>query len=139
MVAPCLHVGDDGRPFTTPAWADRLRFVPVGHVGNKTGRPEFLVTQAVWMHGVLIPAGFRTDGGTVPDWAHWVARPLGKGLPAFIVHDYRYTIEQGSRLGADREMLRNLRADGFSWPRRRIVYYAVRVGGEEHWSNDADT
>jgi len=38
--------------------------------------------------GWIIPAGFRSDGLTIPLGLRWLFQPTGKGFEAGILHDY---------------------------------------------------
>ena len=35
-----------------------------------------------------VPEGFKSDGLSVPKWAHWFQKPFGFGLEAGILHDF---------------------------------------------------
>ena len=110
---------------------DNIKFIPAWTTENK--KPALATLRAVRIHDVEIPKNFISDGGSVPVGLHWVAKPFGFGLKAFLVHDYRYATQEISRKEADLEMLRNLKTDGFAWWRRRLIYRPVRLFGRNHW------
>lgn len=80
---------------------------------------------------VTVPTGFLTDGASIPRVFWSVLEPFGPWFPAAIIHDFLYT--QGNRaytrLEADvifKEAMFNLHLD---WPRREMIYRAVRAFG----------
>lgn len=109
--------------------------IPLAH----TGPVEATVLTDIEIFGTTIPAGYVTDGASVP---------FGRArytdlLPAAIVHDFRYDpvpddrgIKQRTmtRKEADMEFLHNLKACGISWTRRRAAYRAVRLFGWRPWN-----
>jgi hypothetical protein len=38
--------------------------------------------------GINVPAGFISDGISIPRTFHWVSAPTGRGFNAALVHDY---------------------------------------------------
>lgn len=75
-----------------------------------------------------IPAGFVTDGASVPR-LFWVAlSPFHDMFPAAIVHDFRCmsAVNHKSRRNADKEFYRNLKAAGLPFYKRFSAYLAVR-------------
>jgi len=77
-----------------------------------------------------VPAGFETDGATVPRiW--WPLFPrVGKYLKAAI-NMYVHAI--ASRPQADRLFLLNMKRDGVRVPRRYIMFIAVRLFGRGNY------
>jgi Protein of unknown function (DUF1353) len=80
---------------------------------------------------VTVPAGFLTDGASIPRPLWSVLEPFGPWFPAAIIHDFLYTPgNRGyTRLQADlifKEAMFNLYLD---WPRREAIYRAVRMFG----------
>ena len=82
--------------------------------------------------GVIeVPAGFLTDGASIPR-AFWsVLDPLGPYFPAAIVHDYLYSAENHrfTRRQADMIFKEAMFNAGLDWPRREMIYRAVRALG----------
>ena len=81
--------------------------------------------------GYDVPKGFRSDGLSIPRFARWFVDPLGKGLPAGLVHDHMLTEEGGyldNRKEADDKFYENLRRCGFSRLRAGICWMGVRLG-----------
>jgi hypothetical protein len=81
--------------------------------------------------GVQIPAGFTTDGATVPRIFWVIIPPYRKIYPAALVHDFRYHFRnhpQG-RSGADKELMHNCKDLGLSHNRHLIVWLAVMLFG----------
>lgn len=86
---------------------------------------------------VKIPAGFLSDGASIPR-AFWsIFSPFGEYLRAAIVHDFLYSKDSDdlfpcNRKTADlifKEAMFNI---GIGWLQREIIFRAVRMGG---WRN----
>lgn len=84
---------------------------------------------------VVVPAGFLTDGATIPRFA-WplVGHPMhGPYQAAAVCHDHFYTTQELSRLVADALFCEILRQYGVSRRRARLMYGAVRLAGWLPW------
>lgn len=89
------------------------------------------------------PAGFITDGGSVPRILWPLYPPFGSDNDeAYVVHDYLYahaeTFEGNdnghlSRANADAVMLEIMEVKGFRTTGRRTVWSGVRAGGWVAW------
>lgn len=80
----------------------------------------------------VVPAGFTTDGASVPELAQWLTgwKPWDEPQRwAAIVHDWAYCSPGVRKLWADRAFREVLRSEGAGWLRRWAMYAAVRVGG----------
>lgn len=86
---------------------------------------------------IEIPAGFETDGASVPRFL-WPFFPLtGRYLRAAVLHDYLWTLlEAGAphvlaptRAAADRQFLHAMRAVDVARPGRWVLYLSVRAYG----------
>lgn len=82
--------------------------------------------------GVIeVPAGFLTDGASIPRpfWA--VLDPLGPYFQAAIVHDYLYSGENHrfTRRSADLIFKEAMFNSGLDWVRREMIFRAVRAFG----------
>lgn len=99
------------------------------------GPRAYRVAKGQRILGVEILHDFVTDGGSIPLCFAWFADPFGIGLPAFVVHDYRYRLcDSGiTRDEADAELLRNLVALGMSKAKARTLYYNIRAFGGRYW------
>lgn len=82
----------------------------------------------------IVPAGFVSDGATLPSFAWWL---LGGKLSldwisSAIVHDFSCVVKPAwartNTIAAVR-FYRGLRADGMSWWKARLAYYAVKTFG----------
>lgn len=109
---------------------------------------DWVLTDHYSWRGVTIPIrefnghkyGFVTDGGSIPPWLpRGIVDSEGKGLAAFLNHDYRYSfpskfnVKGNKRKEADRLLQSDLIALGFERWRARLVYRAVRLGGWWPW------
>lgn len=76
---------------------------------------------------VLIPAGFETDGASIPWWARWKFDPWNRvGLSA-LLHDYLLTIPTVAKWDADLTFLHALRSQGAPAFMSTLFYFAVRL------------
>ena len=83
--------------------------------------------------GGVVAAGFITDGASVPR-PFWSIFPHDGGtLPAALIHDWDYLHTNGTRKGADKRFLANMKRCGLAWIHRHIIYRAVRLGGGTSW------
>lgn len=95
---------------------------------------------------ITVPAGFITDGASVPRAAWWLCPPFdGDYDAAAVLHDYVYRHAAGAvaaqlanrvltRAEADALLGEGLVATGTSPFTRRVIYAAVRVGGGVAWA-----
>jgi len=91
----------------------------------------------------VVPAGFETDGASVPRAAWWLYPPFGGDYDrAAVVHDYLYSRAEAfvgadhghlSRGEVDRLFLEMMTVDGFRLTGRHVVYCAVTLGGWLPW------
>ncbi len=84
---------------------------------------------------IVVPAGFVTDGATIPRVA-WplIGHPMvGRYQAAAIAHDHLYDTQQVGRLVADALFCEILTQYGVPRWRARIMYAAVRIGGWYLW------
>ena len=82
-----------------------------------------------------IPAGFETDGGSVPRFGWRVAGdPYDpRYIASFLVHDWLYATHALERDAADAVLYHAMRKEGASWVKARMYYRAVRWFGGSHW------
>lgn len=86
----------------------------------------------------VIPAGFATDGASIP---RFLWRLLGHPfqsdyIEVFVLHDYRYQTGSLPRKEADKEMLDGLKRSGMGWLKRYTIYWGVRIGGDRHYNKN---
>lgn len=94
----------------------------------------WVVAEDVVLNGCRIPAGFHTDLASIPRWAKWLVSPDHPAtVPAAVLHDFRYTTHNCSRLQADNEFYHMLRANGVSIALSAVMWTAVRLGGVFYW------
>lgn len=82
-----------------------------------------------------IPAGFVTDGASIPRFA-WriIDHPFRSDyIEVYVVHDYDYATGRVTRKEADERMLEGLKAAGMPWLKRYAVYWAVRWFGGNNY------
>jgi hypothetical protein len=114
----------------------RLCLEHIGGVRHRVCHP--LVFEAKDGHTFVVPAGFVTDGASVPRLMWALYPPFGDDYePAAVLHDYLYAhaeaFEGLTRRDADDIFLEAMTAAGFRASGRRAIYWAVRVGGWKPW------
>lgn len=84
---------------------------------------------------ITVPQGFVTDFASVPRVFWRIVPPWGEYSPAAVVHDWLYTIAQGTRKAADLLFLELMERLGVPAVIRTAMYWAVRVGGGLAWGH----
>lgn len=85
---------------------------------------------------LTVPAGFITDGGSIPPFFQGLINPYGKGLKAFVVHDWLYATQKFNREQSDECLRRALGACGENILDQETQFNAVRFGGSQAWFDD---
>jgi hypothetical protein len=84
-----------------------------------------------------IPAGFVTDGASIPRFL-WriIDHPFQSDyIEVYVEHDYDYVVGKISRKEADQKMLDGLKAKGMGYFKRHMVYWGVRLFGGLYYNN----
>lgn len=91
-------------------------------------RPKYQLTQTIKCAGHVVPAGFVSDGATVPRILWPIFPPIGRYLKATLVHDYY--LQQGiDRKTCDQHFKQCLIALNVAPWRVNAMFYAVRGYG----------
>jgi hypothetical protein len=135
---------------TPERWMDRWMAVrlPVGplHIARFKD-PIYVLTRPIgWkpnteqdsrLKMVEVPKGFVTDFASIP-WQFWsMLRPDGDYAYAAVIHDYLYWTQQTSREIADEIFYLAMLDFKIDSPIAHAIYYAVRLGGEPSWKENA--
>ncbi len=81
-----------------------------------------------------VPEGFGTDLASIPRLFQNIVPKIGRHIQPAICHDYAYVYDTGlTKAEADTMFLDGMKSVGVPWYRRRVMYWAVRVGGKGHW------
>lgn len=97
---------------------------------------KFYEGSADTLRWVVVPAGFLTDGATIPWFLRWIVSPWGDHGQAAAVHDYLVEYaslyQNNERVTIDRKTTDSIfntamRASGVSTFKRRLMYCAVRL------------
>lgn len=86
-----------------------------------------LVTAGRLTRWITIPAGFETDGASVPFWARPWLDPWSRIGLAAVLHDYLLTLPLVAKWEADLAFLAALRAFGAPALLSTALYFAVRL------------
>jgi hypothetical protein len=80
---------------------------------------------------LTVPAGFETDGASVPRMFWSILDPFGPYFKAAVIHDWLYSPHNRrfTRAQSDELFLEAMRNNGLDWMRRELIYRAVRLGG----------
>ena len=78
---------------------------------------------------ITVPAGFETDGASIPK-AFWnILAPFGRYFHAAVIHDYLYRGAGFSRKDSDLIFKEAMYNSGLDWQTRETIYRAVRLFG----------
>ena len=93
----------------------------------------------------VIPAGTKTDWGSVPDVVDWIIPANStQADPAYLLHDFHYACHRAgfeavrSRQDADQILYDALLVCGVARWRARLIFYGVRIGGSVAWDRKTD-
>jgi hypothetical protein len=83
---------------------------------------------------ITVPAGFETDGASIPRVFWSILDPFGPYFKAAVIHDWLYSRHNRrfTRAQSDELFKEAMRNNGLDWLRRELIYSAVRLGG---WRN----
>jgi hypothetical protein len=83
---------------------------------------------------IEVPNLFRCDGASIPKWA-WtvIGHPFKEYLEAAVIHDYLYRNSIGTKSHADKVFLQAMKDLKVNIVKRRLMYWAVVVGGRGSW------
>lgn len=97
----------------------------------------YTLLEPLYCRGLSIPAGFKSDGASVPRLFWRVVFPPGDAcaLRAAIIHDYIYRHHPAgwTRKAADQLFYDLLIRDGTPVHRACLAYTAVRLFGRSSW------
>jgi len=111
-------------------------------VRTVSGRGDvFTLRRSIRFEDVLVPAGFESDGASVPRalWGLVFPRDDRQAMFAALVHDYLYrTSHTGwTRIEADRAFRLLLGMGGVAFWRANLAYLGVRLFGRASWRGSA--
>lgn len=106
------------------------------HKSDEMGN-VFTLLEPLTYGALTVPAGFQSDGASVPRFFWRVVFPPGdqKALRAAFLHDWIYrTHPQGwSKADADKLFRQVLVEDGVSRSSAELAYWGVRLFGGQSW------
>lgn len=84
---------------------------------------------------ITVPAGFVTDGASIPQCLWSIVGPTGPYFKAAVIHDYLYSEANTrfTRRKSDALFKEAMFNAGLDWPRREMIYRAVRLFGGKHF------
>ena len=84
---------------------------------------------------IRVPAGFKTDLASIPQFLWSVLPPVGRYDRAAVVHDYLYRFNGCTRKEADDVLFEAMAVLGVRATQRWTIYAGVRAGGWLPWKN----
>ena len=96
------------------------------------GTTKVVLLEPISIGGWEVPAGYESDGASVPRWLWPWCSPLdGRYVEIFVLHDWLYDN------GIDREIADTVMANllvlaGMRWLQAYLIYCAVRAFGGSH-------
>jgi hypothetical protein len=80
---------------------------------------------------ITVPAGFDTDGASIPRVFWSILDPYGPYFEAAVIHDWLYSPHNRrfNRAQADDIFREAMYNNGLDWLRREAIYRAVRLAG----------
>lgn len=80
---------------------------------------------------IVVPAGFVTDGASIPRALWFALDPFGPWFESAVIHDFLYSElnETFTRAEADEIFKEAMFNAGLDWQRREQIYRAVRIFG----------
>lgn len=95
---------------------------------------DFFYGNSKYCKRTVIPAGFTSDGASVPRWLWRLYPPFGKYLKAAVVHDWFCVLGHAgespiSSVDAAKVFREAMKACGVNKWRRNKMYWAVRTFG----------
>jgi len=92
---------------------------------------ERLVYQSdLWDELIIVPAGFDTDLASIPRLFQSLVPKVDRHMLPAIVHDYLCRLPDFKRKLADQIFLEAMRLKQVNPIRRRLMYWAVRIGAK---------
>jgi hypothetical protein len=84
---------------------------------------------------MYVPQGYVTDFASVPRPFRWLVPKSGKYNQAAVVHDYIYTnlYRTLTKDQADQIFFDAMQELGVVRWKRKLMYFAVRIGGRGNW------
>lgn len=116
-----------------------LQLTPIGERRWRVTQP---LVAATTYGRIVVPAGFVTDGASVPKPLWNLFPPLdGDYDAAAVLHDYAYAHAeelQLKRAQADALLYDGMVATNTDPEKRRVIYDGVRLGGHFAWQQHRD-
>ncbi len=94
---------------------------------RKISKYQFELVEPFTADGVTVPAGFKTDGASVPRIFWTFFNPCGELFEAAVIHDYQYRFKIGTKKEADKRFHRIAKMYGAK--RAIFAYWGVKLGG----------
>lgn len=95
----------------------------VYHVGDRSSTDK-----------IVVPKGFKWDGGSVPRIFWNIVDPWGSASKAYLLHDWLYSTQQRSRLVSDAILMEAMEVLGVGLIKRKLIFRGVRIGGWVAWA-----
>jgi len=82
---------------------------------------------------IVVPVGFETDLGSIPQFLQGIFPKDGKALFAYVLHDYLYKTGMFTRAESDDMLKEAMKSLNVVWWRVFFVRKGLKVGGGKAW------
>lgn len=93
----------------------------------------YQVRKDTYIHGIRVPAGYKTNGASIPRGLRSFINPHGILFRAAVMHDYLYSTKCFSRKKSDEKFKEVVLIDSGSVLFAQLAYMGVRLGGQSAW------
>ncbi len=83
---------------------------------------------------IVVPIGFETDLGSIPNILQGIFPKDGKAMFAYILHDWLYKSGQYSRSVSDEMLEEAMECLNVGSITRKVIYSGLRIGGWVAWN-----
>lgn len=114
-------------------------FIITPSIDERTARihEAFQYQSDLLQRSIVIPAGFVTDGASVPRLFWNIIPPWGQYGRAAVVHDYLYRWQRTTREDADDTLLEAMWVCRCRVWQQMAIWIAVRLFGDVAWCEDS--
>lgn len=90
-----------------------------------------IVTKESDSYSIIVPEGFSTDFGSVPQLFQSIVSPIGSPTKAYVLHDYLLELYLNGKISkrkiCDKTFRTALKNEGVGLVRRHLMYLCVRL------------
>ncbi len=91
-------------------------------------------TSALVETNIVVPIGFKTDLGSIPNWLQWLFPKDGRAVLAYILHDWLFKDGRYGRKLSNKIAIEAMGTLGAKWWRRKGVAIGLKIGSWYAWN-----